>query len=122
MNKVMVIGHVGQAPELRYTPNGKAVCQFSVATSRKYTDGDGTKQEETTWFRVSAWERLAETVNEYVTKGMQIYVEGRLSLRMYDRKDGGQGASLDVQASSIEFLGKREGQGQAEAGQTELRD
>jgi len=115
VNKVMIIGNVGQAPELRYTPSGKAVCSFSVATSHRYTDSTGERKEETTWFNISAWERLAETVNQYVTKGMQIYVEGRLALRTYTTKDGKPGASLDIHASNIEFLGRPKGQGQTEA-------
>ena len=73
---------------MRYTPNGSAVTNFSVATNRRYTTADGEQREETEWFRVAAWNRLAETCNQYVTKGMKVYVEGRLNSRPYITQDG----------------------------------
>ena len=88
LNKMIVIGNVGSDPEMRYTPNGSAVTNFSVAANRRYTTAEGEQREETEWFRVAAWNRLAETCNQYVTKGMKIYVEGRLSSSPYITRDG----------------------------------
>ena len=76
MNKILVIGNLGSDPEMRYTPGGDAVTSFSVATNRRYTNRDGQTVDETEWFRVSAWRRLAETTNQYLTKGSKVYVEG----------------------------------------------
>ncbi len=83
MNKIIVIGHLGRDPEMRYLPSGQGVSNFSVATSRKYTTSSGEQREETEWFNCSAFGRLAETCNQYLTKGKQVYVEGRLSSRTY---------------------------------------
>ena len=88
LNKMIVIGNVGSDPEMRYTPNGSAVTNFSVAANRRYTTAEGEQREETEWFRVAAWNRLAETCNQYVTKGMKIYVEGRLRSSPYITRDG----------------------------------
>ena len=76
MNKMMVIGNVGNDPEMRYTPNGNPVTSFRVATNRRWNSADGEQHEETEWFSVSTWNRLAETCNQYVTKGMKVYVRG----------------------------------------------
>ena len=78
MNKIIVIGNLGRDPEMRYTPNGQSVTSFSVASNRKYTTATGERREETEWFNVSAWGKLGETCNQYLTKGSQVYVEGRL--------------------------------------------
>ena len=88
MNKIIVIGHLGRDPEMRYTPNGQGVTSFSVASSRKYTTSAGEQREETEWFNCSAFGRLADTCNQYLTKGKQIYVEGRLSSRTYQTQSG----------------------------------
>jgi len=91
LNKVMIIGNVGRDPEMRYTPGGKAVTQFSVAVSRRWTPPDGGEpREETEWFRVVAWDRLAETCNQLITKGRKVYIEGRLQTRSWDDKETGQ--------------------------------
>lgn len=103
MNKVLIIGNVGGDPEMRYTPNGNPVTSFSVATNRRYTV-EGEQREETQWFRVSAWNRLAETCNQYVTRGMKVYVEGRLSVREYVGQDGQTRTSVDVNAFDVRFL------------------
>ena len=103
MNKVLIIGNVGGDPEMRYTPNGNPVTSFSVATNRRYTV-EGEQREETQWFRVSAWNRLAETCNQYVTRGMKVYVEGRLSVREYVGQDGQTRTSVDVTAFDVRFL------------------
>ena len=103
MNKILIIGNVGGDPEMRYTPNGNPVTSFSVATNRRYTAG-GEEREETQWFRVSAWNRLAETCNQYVVKGMKVFVDGRLSTREYVGQDGQTRTSVDVTAFDVRFL------------------
>jgi single-strand DNA-binding protein len=104
----IIIGNVGRDPELRYTPSGVAVCDFSVAVSRRWTDRTTNEQrEETTWFSVSAWRNLAETVNQYVHKGMQIMVTGRVNADAYIGQDGQPRASLKLTALDVQFLGRR---------------
>ena len=88
LNKCMVIGHLGADPEMRYTANGDAVTNFNVATSRRYTTSSGERREETEWFRVVTWRRLAETCAQYLSKGRLVYVEGRIQTRSYDGQDG----------------------------------
>ena len=105
MNKIFIIGNVGGDPEMRYTPNGNPVTSFSVATNRRYTV-QGEQREETHWFRISAWSRLAETCNQYVTKGMKVFVEGRLSVQEYVAQDGQTRTSLNVTASDVQFLSR----------------
>lgn len=101
--KVMIIGHLGRDPEMRFTPNGVAVTSFSVASSRTYTVG-GERKEETEWFRVSAWGKLAEISSQYLRKGSKVYVEGRLSTRAWETPDGRKGTSLEVRASDMQIL------------------
>ncbi len=120
LNKMMVIGNVGSDPEMRYTPNGNPVTSFSVATNRRYTTGEGEQREETEWFRVSAWNRLAETCNQYVTKGMKVYVEGRLKSSPWVGNDGEPRAGNEISANEVTFLsrpggGAAEGEGEAAA-------
>ena len=88
LNKITVIGNVGTDPDMRYTPNGTPVTSFRLATSRKYNAQDGERREETEWFRVVAWNRLAELCNQYVTKGMRVYAEGRLKSDTWTGQDG----------------------------------
>ena len=104
MNKITIIGNLGQDPEMRYMASGDAVTNFSVATSYRYRTRDGDQREETEWFRVSAWGRLAEVTNQYLSKGRQVYVEGRLSSRLYQTQTGETRVSLDVRASEVQFL------------------
>ena len=111
LNKMIVIGNVGSDPEMRYTPNGSAVTNFSVAANRRYTTADGEQREETEWFRVAAWNRLAETCNQYVTKGMKVYVEGRLSSRPYITQDGQPRAGNEISAFEVKFLDRAPGAG-----------
>lgn len=105
------IGHLGNNPDMRYLPSGTAVVNFSVASTRKWTSKEGVASEETTWIRWSAFGRLAEIVNEYLSKGRQVYVEGRLrpddsgGPRVFDRRNGEKGASYEATASSVQFLG-----------------
>jgi len=102
----VIVGNVGNEPTLRYTQQGVAVCDFSVAVTRRWKQ-ENEQREETTWFRVSAWRGLAETVNQYVKKGMQIMVAGRITASAYIGKDGEARASLDLTAQDIQFLGGR---------------
>lgn len=110
--KLVIVGNLGRDPELRYTPDGTPVCNFSVACNRKWTNKDGSKGEETTWFRVTTWRRMAEVCNEYLSKGRQVLIEGRLSPdesgnpRTFKRNSGEVGASYEVTASTVRFLGK----------------
>ena len=107
MNKILIIGNLGSDPEMRYTPGGDAVTSFSVATNRRYTNRDGETVDETEWFRVSAWRRLAETTNQYLTKGSKVYVEGRLSSRSWVGQDGQTRFSNEINATEVKFLDRR---------------
>ena len=127
MNKIIVIGNLGRDPEMRYTPNGQSVTSFSVASSRRYTTAAGEQREETEWFNVSAWGRLADTCNQYLTKGQQVYVEGRLRSRTYQGNDGQTRVSLDINLTDMQLLGRRgdnDGMGgdQYRAGAGSMRD
>jgi single-strand DNA-binding protein len=104
MNKISIIGNVGTEPEMRYTPNGVPVTSFRVATNRRWTSADGEKHEETEWFRVNAWNRLAEQSNQYVTKGMKVYVDGRLKSSPYISRDGEARAGNEISAFQVLFL------------------
>ena len=116
MNKIIVIGHLGRDPEMRYTSSGQAVTSFSIASSRRYTTGAGEQREETEWFNVSAWGKLGETCNQYLAKGRQVYVEGRLSSRSYEARDGSTRFSNDISLTDVQFLGGRNGDGDGGAG------
>ena len=104
MHKIVVIGHLGRDPEMKYLPNGQGVTTFSVASSRKYKTASGEQREDTEWFNVSAWGRLAETCNQYLSKGQQVYLEGSLKTRSYEDRSGATRFSLDVNANEIQFL------------------
>jgi single-strand DNA-binding protein len=106
-NKIIIVGYLGRDPELRYTPQGTAVCNFSVATTEKRKNVAGETEEHTIWFRVTAWGRQAEVAAEYLAKGRQVYVEGRLRREEYTDREGIQRTSLEVNASDIQFLGQR---------------
>lgn len=106
--KIIIIGRLGRDPEMRYTQGGQAVTSFSVATDRRWTDSNGQQQERTVWFRVSAWRRLAETCNQYLSKGRLVMVEGELQEpKPYQSRDGEWRASLDITAREVKFLGGR---------------
>jgi single-strand DNA-binding protein len=107
LNKIILIGNLGRDPEPRYTPTGQMVTSFSVASNHRYRTADGEQKEETEWFNCSAFGKLAETCNQYLTKGQQVYVEGRLSTRTYQTQGGETRHSLDVRVSDIQFLGSR---------------
>jgi single-strand DNA-binding protein len=113
-HKITIVGNLGRDPEMRYTPDGTPVTNFSVATNRKWNRPDGSQGEETVWFRVTAWRRMAEVCNEYLQKGRQVLVEGRLTPdqatgapRVYQRNDGSYGAQYEVTALTVKFLGGR---------------
>ena len=106
MNKIIVIGNLGRDPEMRYTPNGQSVTSFSIATNRKYTTAAGEQREETEWFNVSAWGRHAELCNQYLTKGQQVYVEGRLHSRTYETRDGQTRFVNEINLTDVQFLSR----------------
>ena len=106
--QIIIVGNLGQDPEMRYTPSGVPVTNFSVATSRRWTGQDGQPQEKTVWFRVTAWEKQAEVASQYLTKGRQVMVIGEMEeARPWTDRDGNQRASLEVRVRSIQFLGGR---------------
>jgi len=104
LNKIMLIGNVGSDPEMRYTPNGKAVTSFRMATNYRYAGSEGERREETEWFRVSVWGRQAESCNQFLSKGKRVYVEGRLRSRSWEGQDGQMRTSLEVSANRVIFL------------------
>ena len=113
INKVILIGRLGRDPEVRYTPDGTAVANFSIATSTEWTDkGSGDKKEKTEWHRIVAWRRLGEICGEYLAKGRQVYVEGRLQTREWEDRDGNKRYTTEVVATDVQFLGAKESAGQ----------
>jgi single-strand DNA-binding protein len=109
VNKVILIGNLGRDPELRYTPSGTAVANFTVATNETWKDKDGAKQEHTEWHRVVAWGKLAEIAGEYLRKGRQVYIEGSIRSRTYKDKDGNERTSVEIRADNMVMLGRQEG-------------
>jgi single-strand DNA-binding protein len=107
LNKAMIIGNLGRDPEMRYTPNGQAVTQFTVAVNRNYKDSTGEWKEETEWFRVVAWGPLAERTAEYLRKGRKVYVEGRLQTRSWEGQDGQKRYTTELVASTVTALDPR---------------
>ena len=117
INKVILIGNLGRDPEVRYTPNGSAICNISVATTRNWKDKtSGDKVEETEWHRVVFYDRLAEIAGEYLKKGRPVYVEGRLKTRKWQDKDGKDVYTTEVIADNMQLLGGREGMGGGDSG------
>jgi single-strand DNA-binding protein len=107
LNKCMIIGNLGADPEMRYTANGNAVTTFRVATSRSYNSAEGERREETEWFSVVTWNRLAETCAQYLTKGRQVYVDGRMQTRSWEGQDGQKRYRTELIAETVKFLGNR---------------
>ena len=112
---ITIVGNLGNDPDMRYLGKGTPVTSFSVATNRRYTDAQGNPVEEVTWFRVTAWAKLAETTNQYLRKGARVLVEGALTPdpetggpKVYARRDGTSGASFEVRASEVRFLSSRD--------------
>lgn len=112
VNKVIIVGNLGRDPEVRYTANGAAICNVSIATTRNWKDKTtGEKQEETEWHRVVFYDRLAEIAGEYLKKGRPVYVEGRLKTRKWQDKEGKDNYTTEVIAQEMQLLGSREGMG-----------
>lgn len=107
LNKVMIIGNVGRQPEMRYTQNGNPVTTFTVAAGRRWTTPEGESREETEWFNVVTWNKLAETANQYVNKGSKVYIEGRLQTRSWEGQDGQKRYRTEVIASTMILLDSR---------------
>lgn len=120
VNKVILVGRLGQNPEIRYTPSGAAVTNFSVATNESWTDKSGQKQERTEWHRVVVWGKLAELCSQYLTKGRQAYVEGRLQTRQWQDKDGQTKYTTEIQAQTVQFLGATAGAGERREASPEM--
>lgn len=111
LNKVMIIGNLGADPEMRYTPSGAAMANFNVACNRTWTNRDtGERQEQTEWVRVVLWNRLAETASQYLQKGRQVYIEGRLQTREWEDRDGNRRWTTEVVAREMLMLGGRGGE------------
>jgi single-strand DNA-binding protein len=107
LNKVMIIGHLGRDPEMRYTPSGRPVTTFSVAASRTWHTSEGERRTETEWFNIVAWQSLAEICNQYLSKGQQVYIEGRLQTRKWKDNEGREHASVEVIANEMIMLSER---------------
>ena len=107
LSRVILIGNLGSDPEMRFTPDGKAVTSFRMATNRRYTTSAGESREETDWFRITVWGRQAEQCNQFLSKGRQVYVEGRLHARNWEGQDGQTRTSLEVTADRVLFLSKQ---------------
>jgi single-strand DNA-binding protein len=114
LNKVMLLGRLGQEPELKYTPSGSAVCNFSLATTESWSDKSGQKQERTEWHRIVVWGKLGELCNQYLSKGRQAFVEGTLQTRSWEGKDGQKRYTTEINAKNVQFIG-----GQASTGKSE---
>jgi len=107
LNKVMIIGHLGRDPEMRYTPSGRPVTTFTVATSRSWNTSDGERHNETEWFNIVTWGNLAEICKQYLTKGQQVYIEGRLQSRKWEDNEGTKHTSVEIVANEMMILGER---------------
>ena len=110
MNKITLIGNLGKDPEMNYTQNGTALTKFSLAVSRSYKTSSGEKRDETEWFNIVAWDKLAELCNQYLHKGSKAYIEGRVSQRKYTDKNGIERYAFDVVASDMEMLSPKPAQ------------
>lgn len=122
LNKIMIIGNLGRDPEMRYTPSGRPVTTFSVATSRTWNTADGEKRVETEWFNVVAWSNLAEICKQYLSKGQQVYIEGRLQTRHWDDADGNKHTSVEIVANEMILLGDRRESSDASTGDLEAEE
>ena len=111
VNRVILIGNLGADPEVRFTPSGQAVANFRIATSESWNDKNGQRQERTEWHRVVVWGKRAEVCSKYLSKGRQVYVEGRIQTRTYDDKEGNKRYITEVIANDVQFLGGGRGEG-----------
>ncbi len=115
VNKVILIGNLGQDPELRTTPSGTSVATFTLATNESWTDREGAKQERTEWHRIVAWAKLAEICGQYLRKGRQVYIEGRLTTRSWEDRQGNQRKTTEIIAQNMQMLGSRPGSAEPNA-------
>ena len=113
-NKIILVGNLGRDPELRYTPQGDAVCSFSLATNERKKDKSGEFQEVATWFKITLWRRLAENASKYLSKGSPVYIEGRLQVEEWTDRDGKDRFTLGVQATDMHFISAGRGEGGGE--------
>ncbi len=107
-NRIILVGNLGRDPELRYTAQGTPVCTFTMATNDRRKDRNGEMQDQTTWFRVTLWNRQAETASQYLHKGKPVYIEGRLRVEEFTDREGRQRQSLEVTATDMQFIGSRQ--------------
>lgn len=110
LNKVMLIGRLGQEPEMRYTPSGRPLTKLQVAVNRNWKSSDGEKKSETEWFNIVAWGKLAEICNQYLSKGQQVYIEGRMHTRQWQDDDGNNHSSVEVIAQEMLMLDSKSGE------------
>lgn len=108
VNKVILVGNLGKDPELRYTPSGTAVATFTMATTERYKDRDGNRQDKTEWHNIVAWRQLAEICGKYLHKGKQVYIEGKLQTRSYDDRDGNKRYVTEIIVDQMQMLGSRD--------------
>lgn len=119
VNKVTLIGNLGRDPEVRFTPSGRAVANFTLATSEKWSDADGNRKEHTEWHNIVVWGKQAETCGQYLSKGRQVYIEGTIRKREYDDKEGNRRFVTEIIARDVRFLGGGGGGGRQSAGSSE---
>ena len=119
VNKVILVGNLGSDPEVRYTTGGSPMARFNIATTDSWTDKEGKKQERTEWHRIVVWGRMSEVCGEYLKKGRQVYIEGRLQTRSWDDKEGQKRYTTEVVAQTVQFLGGARGASQAGASDTQ---
>ena len=111
VNKVILVGNLGADPDMRYTPSGAGVCELRLATNESWTDKNGQKQERTEWHRIVVWGKRGEVCGKYLSKGRQVYVEGRLRTRSWEDKDGNKRYTTEIIANDVQFLGGRDSGG-----------
>lgn len=119
VNKVILVGGLGKDPELKFTPSGQAVCNFSLATSESFKDKNGEKQSKTEWHNIVIWGKLAEIANQYLKKGSQVYLEGKITTRSWDDKDGNKKYTTEIVVSSFQFLSGTKGKDEGEQQQSQ---
>lgn len=117
VNKVILVGHLGSDPEVRYPSSGTAVASFNIAISRSWNSRDGQRQEKTEWVKIVAWEKLAEICGQHLSKGRQVYVEGELQTREWTDKEGNKRKTTEVRARDVQFLGSKDGGGRRAGGE-----
>jgi len=122
LNKVFIIGYLGRDPEMRYTPSGRPVTTFSIGTKRSWITSSGERKSETEWFNIVAWGSLAEICNQFLTKGQQVYIEGRLQTRHWEDNDGVKHVSTEVVANEMIILGERRDNQAGEGEETHADD